>query len=100
MFKFKPFAVLAVSLGLIGTALVGGAAPAAASSGCVSKHEFKKVERHMSRGRVAGIFDTDGKLSFRSGQYMSRDYKTCARYAFVTVDYRHGDVKHKTGFWA
>lgn len=75
-------------------------APFAKAEGCASKAEFKKVERGMSRARVAGIFDTDGKLQFRSGQFMSRTYKTCARYATVSIDYKSGFVTKRFGFWA
>jgi hypothetical protein len=89
-----------ISIGLL--VLLGGlaAVPAAASQGCATKREFKRVERGMSRERVANIFETDGTLSFRSGQFMNRDYKPCARFAFITVEYKSGEVRKKTGAWA
>jgi hypothetical protein len=97
----KTLALMAV-LG-VGVALspAGVSTLAAAEAGgpCATKSEFKKVKRGMSRYRVANILDSDGKLKFRSGPYMTREYPACARYAFILVDYRRGQVDGKTGAW-
>lgn len=77
-----------------------GVATASASSGCVTKHEYRRVERGMSQGRVARIFETEGRLSVSSPPYQTRKYKTCARYASVLVTYKHHHVINKAGFWA
>lgn len=70
------------------------------SPGCVTKGEFRRVDRGMTRRRVARIFDTNGRLASRYGAYATRDYNPCARYASVSVEYKHGRVIHKYGFWA
>lgn len=81
--------VLAIALGVTPSIAMAG--------GCASKKEFKKVEKGMTTHRVAQIFDTNGKLSFQSGNYMSREYKGCMRYSFVSVSYKSGRVYNKTG---
>jgi len=70
------------------------------SPGCVTKGEFRRVDRGMTRRRVARIFDTNGRLASRYGAYATRDYNPCARFASVSVEYKHGRVIHKYGFWA
>ena len=76
------------------------AAPASAdTSGCVTKDEFHKVKRHMSKHRVKRIFDTGGRQEFRSGRYSSREYNACRRFGSVWVDYKSGDVSGKMAIW-
>ncbi len=80
-------------------------APSASADtpGCVTRKEFKKVERGMSKNRVARIFDTKGRQSssFRSGGdiYQTRKYNPCPRYSYVNVDYKNGHVKSKSAYF-
>ena len=77
------------------------AAPADAASGCVTKSEFKAVDKGWNMKRVHRKFGTGGKLEFQSGSYKSREYRPCKRpkYSYVSISYNHGRVSSKSAFW-
>ena len=78
------------------------AAPAQADTPkCVSKPEFKKVQKGWAISRVHRVFDVSGKqTSYMGGSAyypasQSRDYKPCSsQYGFVSIDY-----EKKSGVW-
>ncbi len=77
---------------------------AADTPGCVTRAEFKKVSKGMTKQRVTRIFDNRGKLSsyyaYDGDVYTTREYNPCAKYASIYVDYKNGLVKSKNGYWA
>jgi hypothetical protein len=81
------------SLALLGgTAVFAPTASAANSTpGCVTKSEYKKAKKGMTKKRVATIFGTNGKLEARatSGGYASeiRSYRTCSKYSAVAISF-------------
>lgn len=70
-----------------------------ASSGCVTYAEFRKVKNGMTKGQVAKIFGTKGKLeaSSEGGGYKFeiRGYDGCTQYSYVTVSFTNGKVDGK-----
>ncbi len=81
------------------------ATPAQADTpGCATRAEFHKVSHGMAKERVTHIFDTNGRLTSYSAygghKYTSRDYNPCAKYAYVTVNYKDGRVQSKSAYWA
>ena len=73
------------------------AAPASADTeNCVSRLEFKKVQKGWSMKRVHRVFDVGGKQYYFYSGYQGREYRACQspEYSIVNVDY----VK-KAGVW-
>ncbi|QIX25508.1 hypothetical protein ncot_02070 [Nocardioides sp. JQ2195] len=71
-----------------------------AQAGCVSKKEFRKVKKGMTKAKVARIFGTKGTLAQRvkDGRRTieSRGYKGCPKYSSVGVAFiKKGDGKYK-----
>ena len=85
---------------LAALAVVGGMsvvqAPAAEAAGrhCVSKPEYRKVYRGMSRHRVERVFDTRGGFADGWAGGYSKMYRRCRNRGnlavVVVVDYRNG----------
>ncbi|MGH3358934.1 MAG: hypothetical protein ACRDO7_09020 [Nocardioidaceae bacterium] len=75
------------------------------ASSCVSKKEYRKVQRGTRIRRVHRIFDTRGKQTstFTIGgvRYQSREYKPCSsqRWGFVSIDYKNGRSTDKYAYW-
>lgn len=86
------------------TVILGGSAfiaPAAQADtpGCVTRAEYRSVSKGMTKPKVHGIFDTDGRrMSIASsGGYSSevRTYKTCSPYSSVAISWN----KNPGGVW-
>ena len=78
------------------------ASPASADTpGCVTKREFRGVEKGWSIERVHRRFDTAGRLEFVSGAYKSREYRPCRhpRYSYISISYDHGRVDYKSAYF-
>ncbi|GAA4692095.1 hypothetical protein [Nocardioides nanhaiensis] len=81
-------ALTSTALGTVATS-AGAAAPesaaasvSAAAKGCVTKAEYRKVKKGMTKTKVHKIFGTSGKLvtrqSLGNGQVLeARGYQTC-----------------------
>ncbi len=98
MLRYK--AMIVAGLAAVGLVAATPGVASADGPGCVTKREFKQVRKGFSEHRVTHLFDTSGKLSASYAPYQTRDYKTCARFANVSVDYKHHRATHKWGFWA
>lgn len=77
---------------LAGTAAAPPTASAAnATPGCVTKSEYKKAKKHMTKKHVAKIFGMNGKREVRaeSSGYVTeiRSYKTCSEYSVVAISF-------------
>jgi hypothetical protein len=89
----------------LAVASVGVVAPAAHAdtAGCVTKSEYRKVNKGMSKTRVHRIFDTDGRREAiaRSGRFTSeiRTYRTCSRFSSVALSFGNGQVDGKSAVW-
>jgi hypothetical protein len=89
---------LAAALGAI---MVSGLAAGPASGDtprCVTRKEYKKVEKGWSKKRVKRVFDTGGKLFYDIGGTTTRKYNACG-YGTVYVDYENGRVTGKDAFF-
>lgn len=100
MFKLLVTVTLAAAT-LVGPAVVTAQAD---TPGCVTRAEYRHVQRGFSKARVHHIFDTRGKFAYGSSGYgFTRDYKTCTKYGSVSVDYKVRDgvarVTGKYGFF-
>lgn len=86
----------AVILG--GTTLIAPAAQAD-TPGCVTRAEYRSVQKGMPKAKVHGIFDIDGRrISIAtSGGYASevRTYRTCSPYSTVAISWS----KRPGGVW-
>lgn len=86
---------------LVGLALLaGGGLPAVAAEAdtrpCVTRGEYRQVAKGMTKSRVHGIFDTDGKRLFiNRGQVTNegREYRVCGHPrsggSYVQVQYNN-----------
>lgn len=87
----KILAAGAVTVALFGGTLAVAPAASAANGtpGCVTKAEYKKAKKGMTKKRVKKIFGTGGKRDAHasSGGYVSeiRSYKTCSKYSAVAI---------------
>jgi hypothetical protein len=77
-----------------------GAPPAQADSPrCVSRAEYHRVHRGMSRAAVHGVFDTRGRRRAfsRVGRFTSeiRVYRGCPRRSVVSVSFARGRLGNK-----
>ena len=93
---------LALALG----SLVIASTPATAaqdSPGCVTKQEFRKVHKGMTKSRVHRIFDNRGhRQAFaQSGGHTAeiRSYRPCSRFSAVAVSYGYGRLDAKSAVW-
>ena len=91
---------IAAAIATLALAGVGADVALADTPGCVTRKEFRRVEKGMRMSRVHAIFDTAGKQAwYMSGSYgypaeQGREYKPCPAYSHVEVDY-----KRKSGVW-
>ncbi len=89
-----------IAASAVGALLVTGlgavTAPAQADTpGCVSRNEFRIVEKGWTKSRVDRLFDAGGKTSSQGYGYKYQEYKTCtSRWGFVSVDFQH-----RNGVW-
>ena len=109
----KSCAAAALSVAAL-TPVVLTAAPASADTpDCVSKAEFRAVQRKWSQDRVINRFDVPGRqVWFASGDpsldipaSQSREYRPCSKYSYVSVSFerKRGDVWRvvsRTAYWA
>ena len=79
---------------------IGPAAPTQADTpGCVTKGEFKRAKKGMTKAKVHRIFDTSG-FETGLGDLETRHYDPCAAGGVVQVTYRdNGRLKSKSGSW-
>jgi hypothetical protein len=102
----KVLVVGIASLALLG---VGAEVAMADTPGCVTRTEFRNVEKGMRIGRVHDRFDTNGRQDYYwsatsySPAAQGRHYNACTRYGTVYVDYerRNGvwKVTSKSAYW-
>lgn len=84
---------LVAVLGLAGgtVAFVPTASAANKTPGCVTKAEYKKAKKGMTKAHVKNIFGTGGKREARasSGGYVDeiRSYKTCSKWSAVAISF-------------
>jgi hypothetical protein len=99
-----------LSLGLLAPVTMTAAPASADTATCVSKPEFRTVQRGWSIARVRRVFDVTGRQTYyASGEpgvypaYQSREYKPCYRYSYVSVDFEKHQgvwrVTHKSAYW-
>ncbi len=93
---------LALALG----SLVVATSPAAAAQDtprCVTKKEYRKVHKGMTKKRVHRIFDTRGRRDAfaQSGGHTAeiRSYRTCSRFSAVSISYGDGRLDGKSAVW-
>jgi hypothetical protein len=104
---------LSVPTGAATAAPTGAATTSAAladTPGCVTKQEFRRVEKGWAIKRVHRLFDTKGNQTyFASGSpyYPAeqwREYRPCPKYSYVTVDYKKRQgvwrVSSKSAYWS
>ena len=67
----------------------------------MTKSEFRAVKRGWHRDRVHSRFDTAGRITFQSGNYISREYRPCRnpRYSYVSVTFVAQRMESKTAYW-
>ena len=98
----RRIATVALAATIATSGLVLPATPAQAGE-CVSRTEYRRVNRGMSKTRVHRIFGFDGRqtMSYRlfGNLYTDRQYKTCTRFGFASVSYKNGNVKSKFVIW-
>ena len=64
--------------------------------GCVTRGEYREVERGWSKKRVAARFDTHGRLVLDLGGIKARRYPACGGGGGLAfVYYKQGRVNHK-----
>ncbi|HYJ70636.1 MAG TPA: hypothetical protein VEX15_23525 [Nocardioidaceae bacterium] len=89
----------------LGSTVVATTPASADTPGCVTKNEFRKVHKGMSRERVQRIFDNKGHQTYTywiSGDhYSGRDYRACRhpQWSLVSIDYLNGKVDSKFAYW-
>lgn len=64
--------------------------------GCSKPSDIRKVRNGMSVTTVRRIMQNKGKVTFSSGGYVLREYKTCDKYDYMTVSFEGGFVYGKT----
>lgn len=79
-------------------------AQAYGTPGCVTKQEYRKVQKGFRKPRVRRIFAAKGKqtFTFTSGgnHYESREYDTCSsKYGFVSIDFKNSKLTDKMAYW-
>jgi hypothetical protein len=103
----KSLAAAVLSLTVLAPVGLAASPAAADTETCVSRTEFRRVERGWSIARVRRVFDVTGRQSyFASGEpsidwpaTQGREYRPCTRYSYVSVDFEkyRGDVWRVTG---
>jgi hypothetical protein len=92
------------ALALSGLTVATAPAASADTPGCVTRTEYRSVQRGWTMEHVHRVFDTKGSLSYSGYGLVSRDYKPCAKYAYVSVDYERRNgvfyVDGKSAYWA
>ncbi|GAA5147949.1 hypothetical protein GCM10023340_21130 [Nocardioides marinquilinus] len=98
MKKILAATVAAATLGL--TTVTVSPADAAPSKGCVTRAEYKKVKKGMTKARVHSIFGTSGQRVTMSGGVEGRGYKVCtSKTGAVGVAYSKGKLASKAVTW-
>lgn len=64
--------------------------------GCSKPRDFRKVRNGMSVSQVRRVMQNGGKVTYASGAFMLREYKTCDRYDYMSVSFEDGAVYDKT----
>lgn len=89
----KVIATACASLALLaGSVAVAPTASAAnRTPGCVTKAEYKKAKKKMTKKQVANLFGTNGKreVLVESDGYASeiRSYRGCSKYSVVVIGF-------------
>lgn len=89
----KILATGCASLALIAgsVAFAPTASAASRTPGCVTKAEYKKAKKNMTKKQVANIFGTNGKreVLVESDGYASeiRSYRGCSKYSSVVISF-------------
>jgi hypothetical protein len=91
---------------LCGAVTAVAPASSAASKGCVTKAEFKKVKTKMTPAKVAAVVGTKGKrvtyAESDSYTYEIREYSVCSPYnlySIVMISYSNNREDSKTAVW-
>lgn len=64
--------------------------------GCSKPADFRKVHNGMSVAQVRRVMQNGGKVTYSSGGYVLRQYKTCDKYDYMSVSFEGGYVYDKT----
>lgn len=97
----RPFVAAGTGLALAVGGVAVTAGPAAADTpGCVTKKEYRKVHRGMTKRRVHRIFDTRGWFADGGAGGYSRVYRSCdfQHAAFIEYKKRPGRPARTTGW--
>lgn len=71
----------------------------AATDRCVTKSEFRLVQKGMSKQQVKRLFETGGRTFFDFGPDETREYRTCSSDGFVLVTFKRNRVVKKDAVW-
>jgi hypothetical protein len=92
------------ALALVVAGMAFGALPAQADTPrCVTRSEYRHVDRGMGRAQVHRVFDTRGrrKVFARVGRFTSevRVYRGCGRRGIVSVSFTRGRLSGKAALF-
>lgn len=96
MKKLVAACTFALALGLV----TPWSAAQAATDRCVTKGEFRQVQKGMSPRQVKRLFETGGRTFFKFGPDETREYRTCSTDGFVLVTFKRGKVVKKNAVWS
>ena len=92
MSRNRPVRALAVLTAGVVLALVGGTAispPATADTpGCVTKKEYRKIHKGVTKKRVHRIFDTSRNWGTGGGAVYTRTYQSCDFHHAAWIEYK------------
>jgi hypothetical protein len=100
----RSLAAVGAGLALAAGGVIVTAGPASADTpGCVTKSEYRKVHKGMTKKRVHRIFDNRGhRQAFaQSGGHTAeiRGYRTCSPFSAIAVSYGDGRLDAKSAVW-
>jgi len=82
----KVISVLVLAGALVGPLAASAVPASAASTACVTRREYRRVDVGMRKARVRNIFDTSGKRIDYQGNWEEYAYPACTG-AVVFVEY-------------
>jgi hypothetical protein len=96
----RPLAAAGTGLALaVGVVTLAPAPASADTPGCVSKTEYRKIHKGMTKKRVHRIFDTRGWFADGGGGGYSRAYLSCNHQHVAYIEYSTLSGKPITDGW-